>query len=133
MPGAVQPRDFALLLQGLQLLRSQDQCEAFAAALKEASYPGRSPFAWDKIGLFYTVALLEPVCAGRTTSKLVDDYQDILSHSASIPELRRPQRKWSGDVWEFVIWAEKNLPGFDGHEPDIGFLPKVKLQMRGDR
>ena len=70
---------------------------------------------------------------GGITSKLVDDYQDILSHSASIPELRRPQRKWSGDVWEFVIWAEKNLPGFDGHEPDIGFLPKVKLQMRGDR
>jgi len=123
-PGTVKPRDFAVLLQSMKRLRNDAQCEAFSAALNAASQPRRSSLAWQKIGLIYAEALLEPVCAGAT-EMFVNHLEEVLHRNAEVPEANRPKEKWSGDVWEFVLWAEKNLPGFDPHKEAVGFLPPV--------
>src|SRR5262249_16448342 len=34
----------------------------------------------------------------------------------------KPNSNWSGDVWMFVKWARKNLPGFDPYRPNVRFL-----------
>ena len=122
----VQPRDFAILLLSLHRLRSEYQCSAFAAALREASQPHRSKFKWEEIGYIYAAALLEPVCAGRATQAFVDDYWEFINSSPEVPDHNKPKEKWAGDVWAFAVWAENNLPGFykHEHEPNVGFLPR---------
>jgi hypothetical protein len=122
-------RDLAFLLQRMPALRTSDQCEAFAAAIKEASQLGLPPLSWEKVGLVYVAALLEPVCAGEPSQKLVVDYENIIRQRADAPKLAK---SWSGDVWAFATWAQdkKNLPGFDPHQPKVGFLPSVSLTTR---
>jgi hypothetical protein len=115
--------DIAILLARLPMLRAPADCEAFAAALKEATQLGRVPFTWDKIGLVYAAALLEPVCAGEPARRMVTDYEEFIRQQ---PDAPMPSTSWSGDVWAFVAWARRvNLTEFDPHQPRVDFLPRV--------
>jgi hypothetical protein len=117
--GAASAGDIALLLQRMPALRTDAQCEAFAAAIREAIRLTQPPLSWDKVGLVYAAALLQPVSAGRPSRKLVADYEAIIQQRADVP---KPTKSWSGDVWAFATWARDNLPGFHPHQPKVGFL-----------
>jgi len=97
----------------MPLLRNRIGCDAFVEAIKEAS----RGLSWDRTGLVVTAALLQPVCAGEPAHKLVADYEDHQRLDAP-----KSAESWSGDVWAFTKWAQDNLPGFDPHHPNIGFL-----------
>jgi hypothetical protein len=119
-PQSSSERDVALLLERIKVLRSSSECLAFGEALKGAIVMGSDPLPWDKIGLIYTAALLEPVAAGAPASQLVKDYEQFLSQRPNAPKVAET---WSGDVWKFVAWAQRNLPSFNAYKPKINFLP----------
>jgi phosphopantetheine adenylyltransferase len=121
-------QDFAVLLGKMPALRSSDECLAFTEALKSATRLGQPRLSWDKIGLIYAAALLQPVSAGKPTQQLVKDYEEIIRQRPDAPRL---SQGWSGDVWAFAVWARDHLPGFDPHEPRVGFLPAVTLTGGG--
>jgi hypothetical protein len=116
-------RDIAILLARTADLRTAAQSKAFASALREAVRLGQTPLSVDQIGLVYAAALLQPVSGGEPSGKLVSDFEEILRQR--VPG--KLKESWSGDVWAFVKWARENLPGFDMHSSNIGFLPAVNL------
>jgi hypothetical protein len=117
-------QDLALLIGQMPLLRTPEQGEAFAAAIKEATRLGLPSLSWDKVGLIVAAALLQPVSAGKPSHKLVSDYEGLVRTHPNAP---KPAKSWSGDVWAFAVWARDNLPGFDPHRPRVGFLPAVAI------
>jgi hypothetical protein len=119
---ATPENDIAVLLSRMPMLRAREDCEAFAAALKEATRLGRMPLRWEKVGLVYAAALLEPVCAGEPARRMVADYEEFIHQQLDAPNLAA---SWSGDVWAFVAWARVNLPGLDPHQPRVDFLSRV--------
>jgi hypothetical protein len=68
--------------------------------------------------------LLQPISAGEPSRQLVTGYEEFLRER---PDAPKPVPSWSGDVWVFVNWARKNLPGFDPYRPNVAFLPSVAL------
>ena len=127
--GGVKLMDFSTILSKMQQLRTDKQCRAIGGVLKVASHPLRSPIGWKKMGLIYTAALLEPVCA-NITKIFVDDFEEMLKNNRQVPDNNRPTRKWHGDLWEFVLWAEENLPEFDPYQREIDFLPSVATEVQ---
>ena len=112
-------RDLAILLDRMSLLRTSDECQVLAAAIKQVTRSGMRPMSWDKVGLVVTAALLQPVCTGEPATQLLNDYEETLRQRPDAPKLLK---SWSGDVWEFAGWARDNLPGFDPDQPNVGFL-----------
>jgi hypothetical protein len=121
-PATAPVKDIAVLLSRMGDLRSQNQDKAFAAAILAALRLGSPPLTWDKAGLVVTAALLQPISAGKPTRQLVQGYEDLVRQRSDFPKL---EKSWSGDVWAFASWAHENLPGFDSHQPKVGFLPSV--------
>jgi hypothetical protein len=120
-------RDIAILLGRFAKLRSVDQGAACADAILAAMRLGWPPLAWEQAGLVVTAALLQPASAGEPTRRLVSGYEELL-RERSVPQ--KPKKSWSGDVWAFANWARENLPGFDPHQPNVGFLPSLVLDTR---
>jgi hypothetical protein len=119
--------DLAILLGQFGRLRSIEETQAFAAAIKQILRFGTPRISWQKAGLVTTALLLQPVSASeQTTRQLVDDYETIIGEHPSAP---RPNKRWSGDVWLFVEWARIYLPGFSLTElvfEQIGVPAQVK-------
>jgi hypothetical protein len=118
-PAKAPTRDISILLSRLSLLRTESEYVAFSVAINEATRLGRSPLSWDKIGLVYTAALLQPGAVRTATRRLVTDYEHIIRQRQDAPKLAE---SWSGDEWAFAKWARANLPGFDPHHPNVSFL-----------
>ncbi len=118
-PAKAPTRDISVLLGRLSFLRTESAYVAFSAAINEATRLGRSPLSWDKVGLVYTAVLLQPAAVAEPTRRLVTDYEQIIRQRQDAPKLAE---SWSGDVWAFARWARDNLPGFDPHQPNVGFL-----------
>ena len=121
-------QDIAVLIGRISDLRTEEQAQAFAAAISEAVRLGSPRLPWTQVGLIMTAALLQPISAGRPTRDLVADYERFLrDHPNGVPQ---PLPTWAGDVWKFAAWARENqnLPKFDPHHPTLDFLPPVSPQ-----
>jgi hypothetical protein len=126
-PATAPVQDIAVLLARIEDLRSAKQCEQFVAAILAAMGLGSPPLAWQRAGLVVAAVLLKPISAGAPTRELVEGYEKLLNER---PDAPKPDKSWSGDVWAFVSWARDNLPGFDRHQPNVGFLPSVALSAQ---
>jgi hypothetical protein len=122
-PATAPVQDIAVLLEEIRCLRGANQSQAFVAAILAAL----RPLTWDQAGLVVTAVLLQPISAGPPTRRLVAEYEELLRQRSGAPNLGEG---WSGDIWAFVDWARKNLPGFDPHRPNVGFLPFVAPATR---
>jgi hypothetical protein len=126
-PPKAPAEDIAVLLDRIYDLRSQGGCNAFVGAILAALRLGSPPLSWDQAGLVVTAALLRPISAGEPSRQLMRGYEELLRERSGSPKL---EESWSGDVWAFANWARKNLPGFDPHRPNVGFLPTVAVAAR---
>jgi hypothetical protein len=126
-PATAPVQDIAVLLEEIRCLRGANQSQAFVAAILAALRLGSPPLTWDQAGLVVTAVLLQPISAGPPTRRLVAGYEELLRERPDAPKLAE---SWSGDVWMFAKWARENLPGFDPHRPNVGFLPFVAPATR---
>ena len=114
-------KGIAVLLSKMGAVTTEVQSLAFAQAIMVAASSGASPLSRDETALVVAAVLLQPLSAGKPSVYLVNEYQKkFLRGGGTAPQ---PSASDHGDVWDFVAKAANEVPGFDPHQPKLGFLP----------